>query len=91
MDFASERNAERHINPTQLADVVEIFSDSRYRLGLADVQPGFLMAHLMRHAPQERQGGMTSTDTAPVLAEGHIQGPMQTVLNAPVELCTGFR
>ena len=42
VDFASERNGERDLNPAKLADVVETFSDSRYRLGLADVQPDFL-------------------------------------------------
>ena len=42
VDFASERNGERDLNPTRLAAVVETFSDSRYRLGLADVQPDFL-------------------------------------------------
>ena len=42
VDFAAERNAERDINPAKLAAVVETFSDPRYRLGLADVQPDFL-------------------------------------------------
>ena len=42
VDFASERNGERDLNPAKLADVVETFSDPRYRLGLADVQPDFL-------------------------------------------------
>ena len=42
VDFASERNGERDINPARLAAVVETFSDHRYRLGLADVQPDFL-------------------------------------------------
>ena len=42
VDFASERNGERDINPARLAAVVETFSDPRYRLGLADVQPDFL-------------------------------------------------
>ena len=42
VDFAGERNGERDINPSRLAAVVEIFSDPRYRLGLADVQPDFL-------------------------------------------------
>ncbi len=41
-DFASERNGERDINPAKLRGVVERFSDPRYRLGLADVQPDFL-------------------------------------------------
>ena len=42
VDFASERNGERDINQARLAAVVEIFSDPRYRIGLADVQPDFL-------------------------------------------------
>ncbi len=42
VDFASERNGERDFNPAKLAAVVETFSDPRYRLGLADVQPDFL-------------------------------------------------
>ena len=42
VDFASERNGERELNPAGLTAVVETFSDSRYRLGLADVQPDFL-------------------------------------------------
>src|SRR5690606_1294335 len=41
-DFAAERNGEREINPAKLRGVVEAFSDPRYRLGLADVQPDFL-------------------------------------------------
>ena len=42
VDFAAERNGERDINPSKLAAVIETFSDPRYRLGLADVQPDFL-------------------------------------------------
>ena len=42
VDFATERNGERDINPAKLRGVVETFSDPRYRLGLADVQPDFL-------------------------------------------------
>jgi len=42
VDFAAERNGERDINPAKLREVVETFSDKRYRLGLADVQPDFL-------------------------------------------------
>lgn len=42
VDFAAERNGERDINPAKLRGVVEIFSDPRYRLGLADVEPDFL-------------------------------------------------
>lgn len=42
VDFAAERNGERDVNPAKLAQVVETFSDPRYRLGLADVPPDFL-------------------------------------------------
>lgn len=42
VDFAADRNGERDINPAKLRGVVEIFSDPRYRLGLADVEPDFL-------------------------------------------------
>lgn len=42
VDFGAERNGERDINPAKLNSVVETFSDPRYRLGLADVQPDFL-------------------------------------------------
>ncbi|MBF9334805.1 N-6 DNA methylase [Microbacterium lacticum] len=42
VDFAAERNGERDINPAKLRGVVEAFSDPRYRLGLADVEPDFL-------------------------------------------------
>lgn len=42
VDFAAERNGERDINPAKLRGIVETFSDPRYRLGLADVQPDFL-------------------------------------------------
>ena len=42
VDFAATRNGERDINPAKLREVVETFSDARYRLGLADVQPDFL-------------------------------------------------
>jgi type I restriction enzyme M protein len=42
VDFAAERNGERDINPAKLRGVVETFSDPRYRVGLADVQPDFL-------------------------------------------------
>ena len=42
VDFASERNGERDLDPARLTAVVETFSDPRYRLGLADVQPDFL-------------------------------------------------
>ena len=42
VDFASERNGERDLNPARLAAVIETLSDPRYRLGLADVQPDFL-------------------------------------------------
>jgi type I restriction enzyme M protein len=42
VDFAHVSHGERDINPAKLAGVIETFSDPRYRLGLADVQPDFL-------------------------------------------------
>jgi type I restriction enzyme M protein len=42
VDFAAERNGERDVNPAKLREVIETFSDSRYRLGLHDVEPDFL-------------------------------------------------
>lgn len=42
VDFAAERNGEPDVNPAKLRGVIETFSDPRYRLGLADVQPDFL-------------------------------------------------
>ena len=42
IQFDVERNGERDIQPAKLRDVVETFSDKRYRLGLADVEPDFL-------------------------------------------------
>ena len=42
VDFAEERNGEREIPAARLAGVVETFSDPRYRMGLADVEPDFL-------------------------------------------------
>lgn len=42
VDFATERNGERDINPACLAAIVETFSDPCYRLGLSDVQLDFL-------------------------------------------------
>src|ERR1039458_6352923 len=38
----AQPNGERDVNPAKLRGVVETFSDPRYRLGLADVQPDFL-------------------------------------------------
>jgi type I restriction enzyme M protein len=42
VDFAATRNGERDINPAKLREVVETFSDARYRLGITDVPPDFL-------------------------------------------------
>jgi type I restriction enzyme M protein len=53
VDFAAERNGERDINPSKLRDVLETFSDPRYRLGLADV-PGH------RHQAGQHQGGTSA-------------------------------
>ena len=54
VDFAAERNGERDVNPAKLAGVVEIFSDPRYRIGLADVQAGFPWSCLRISATEVR-------------------------------------
>ncbi len=56
VDFAAERNGERDINPAKLRAVVETFSDPRYRLGLADVQPDFL-GRAYEYLQDLRRGG----------------------------------
>src|SRR5947208_1648700 len=42
VDFNETRNGEREISDKALKDVIETFSDPRYRLGLHDVEPDFL-------------------------------------------------
>lgn len=42
VDFNETRNGEREISDQALRGVIETFSDPRYRLGLADVEPDFL-------------------------------------------------
>lgn len=42
VDFNETRNGEREISDAALAGVIETLSDSRYRLGLRDVEPDFL-------------------------------------------------
>lgn len=42
IDFAAEHNGEREISDSALKNVVENFSDPRYRLGMKDVEPDFL-------------------------------------------------
>ena len=42
VDFNETRSGEREISDQALRGVVETFSDPRYRLGLADVEPDFL-------------------------------------------------
>ena len=42
VDFNETRNGEREISDAALKKVIETFSDSRYRLGLEDVEPDFL-------------------------------------------------
>lgn len=42
VDFNETRNGEREISDKALKDVIETFSDRRYRLGLHDVEPDFL-------------------------------------------------
>ena len=69
VDFAAERNGERDINPAKLAAVVEEFSDPRYRLGLADVQPDFLgraYEFLLRESsPKDRDRARANSSRLP--------------------------
>ena len=80
VDFASERNGERDLNPAKLADVVETFSDARYRLGLADVQPDFLgraYEYLLRKFAEGsgQSAGEFFTPTEVGLLMAHIMRP----------------
>ena len=80
VDFASERNGERDVNPAKLAAVVETFSDSRYRLGLADVQPDFLgraYEYLLRKFAEGsgQSAGEFFTPTEVGLLMAHIMRP----------------
>ena len=80
VDFASERNAERDLNPAKLAAVVETFSDPRYRLGLADVQPDFLgraYEYLLRKFAEGsgQSAGEFFTPTEVGLLMAHIMRP----------------
>ncbi len=80
VDFASERNGERDINPGKLRGVVEIFSDPRYRLGLADVEPDFLgraYEYLLRKFAEGsgQSAGEFFTPTEVGLLIAHIMRP----------------
>ena len=80
VDFASERNAERELHPARLVAVVETFSDPRYRLGLADVQPDFLgraYEYLLRKFAEGsgQSAGEFFTPTEVGLLMGHIMRP----------------
>ena len=80
VDFAAERNGERDINPAKLREVVETFSDSRYRLGLADVQPDFLgraYEYLLRKFAEGsgRSAGEHFTPTEVGFLIAHIMRP----------------
>lgn len=80
VDFAAERNGERDVNPAKLAGVVETFSDPRYRLGLADVQPDFLgraYEYLLRKFAEGsgQSAGEFFTPTEVGLLMAHIMRP----------------
>jgi type I restriction enzyme M protein len=80
VDFAAERNGERDINPAKLREVVETFSDPRYRLGLADVQPDFLgraYEYLLRKFAEGsgRSAGEHFTPTEVGFLMAHIMRP----------------
>ena len=80
VDFAAERNGERDVNPARLAAVVETFSDPRYRVGLADVQPDFLgraYEYLLRKFAEGsgQSAGEFFTPTEVGLLMAHIMRP----------------
>jgi type I restriction enzyme M protein len=80
VDFAAERNSERDINPAKLREVVEKFTDPRYRLGLADVQPDFLgraYEYLLRKFAEGsgRSAGEHFTPTEVGFLMAHIMRP----------------
>src|SRR5271170_2061134 len=80
VDFAAERNGERDINPAKLREVVEKFTDPRYRLGLADVQPDFLgraYEYLLRKFAEGsgRSAGEHFTPTEVGLLIAHVMRP----------------
>jgi type I restriction enzyme M protein len=80
VDFAAERNGERDVNPAKLREVVETFSDPRYRLGLADVQPDFLgraYEYLLRKFAEGsgQSAGEFFTPTEVGFLMGHIMRP----------------
>lgn len=80
VDFAAERNGERDTNPAKLREVVETFSDPRYRLGLADVQPDFLgraYEYLLRKFAEGsgQSAGEFFTPTEVGFLMGHILRP----------------
>ncbi len=80
VDFAAERNGERDVNPAKLREVVETFSDPRYRLGLADVQPDFLgraYEYLLRKFAEGsgQSAGEFFTPTEVGFLMGHILRP----------------
>ncbi len=89
VDFAAERNGERDINPAKLRGVIETFSDPRYRLGLADVQPDFLgraYEYLLRKFAEGsgQSAGEFFTPTEVGLLMAHIMRPK------PGEECHDF-
>ena len=89
VDFASERNGERELNPGRLSAVVETFSDPRYRLGLADVEPDFLgraYEYLLRKFAEGsgQSAGEFFTPTEVGFLMAHIMRPR------PGETCHDF-
>ncbi|MDP9176939.1 MAG: N-6 DNA methylase [Gemmatimonadota bacterium] len=80
VDFGAERNGERDVNPAKLREVVETFSDPRYRLGIADVQPDFLgraYEYLLRKFAEGsgQSAGEFFTPTEVGFLMGHIIRP----------------
>lgn len=89
VDFAAERNGERDIHPAKIAAVVETFSDTRYRIGLTDVQPDFLgraYEYLLRKFAEDsgQSAGEFFTPTEVGLLMAHLMRPQ------PGETCHDY-
>ena len=54
---AAERSGEPTHQPAKLREVVETFSDARYRLGLADVRRTFLAGHTSSYGSLRKARG----------------------------------
>jgi type I restriction enzyme M protein len=79
VDFAAERNGERDINPAKLREVVETFSDPRYRLASPTCSPIFSAAPTVSVAEIRRRSGRSAgehfTPTEVGFLMAHIMRP----------------